>query len=532
MTTGNIFITVIEAKNLLSADSNGKSDPYCKVFYGKKKQKTKTIKKTLDPVWNEKLKFEKMKLDSDLEFEVYDWDRFGGDDPLGKTKISVRELVESNTNQPTIEYEQWQELVPIKSGQKAQGEIHIKLSIEIKSRSDSNETNQNPQIAKPKELNFGIEVSIEEEFEPRKLFFGLAWDLLDEKGVDLDVSAVMFDQKGNIFDSVYFGNQTSKDNSLVLSGDNTTGRGEGDDETIQMILQKIDKSVVAILFVISVYSQQHTFSNVETATSHIVDSTDNKELYHFSLGCNQAQGKTVLIFGRLFRYQGLWRYSQINRFLPDKNLKEMPRGFGSVIPQLKESLLDLIPNIKIKPNEKKIMLSKGQSCEIPSDLIAMHVGLGWDPPKTSGRSVDLDASILMYDYKKDIYDTVYYANKTSKDNSIVHSGDNVTGQGQGDDEVITVNLNKIAREVKYLVVVVTSYSGHTFNTIQNSFVRILAPNSKKERIRYNLKKLGAKTALIVGLIVRENVWNFKAIGDVTDGKTAKDLTHKAKSFLN
>ena len=138
---------------------------------------------------------------------------------------------------------------------------------------------------------------------------------------------------------------------------------------------------------------------------------------------------------------------------------------------------------------QKISLSK----EAGGTLTKVTMGLGWDVAKkggmlgglfgSSGGSVDLDASCVMFDDSNKIIDTVWFRQLKSKDGSIVHTGDNLTGEGDGDDEQINVDLSRVPSNVKALIFTVNSFTGQTFDTIESAYCRMLDSSNNKEIAR-------------------------------------------------
>ncbi|MER8970169.1 TerD family protein [Mesorhizobium sp. M0808] len=190
-----------------------------------------------------------------------------------------------------------------------------------------------------------------------------------------------------------------------------------------------------------------------------------------------------------------------------------------------------------------ISLSKGQTVDLSKKapgLSHLHVGLGWDPIKKKGffgfgkgsDSIDLDASILVFDGSKNVIDTVWFQQKKSKDGSILHSGDNLTGEGDGDDEVIRVDLNKLTPAAQHLVVTVNSFRGQTFEEVDNAFCRLVDESSDAELFRYELNEKGRHTGVIMALISRQGgAWSAKAIGEPGRGKTVADMVTSAQSLI-
>ena len=128
-----------------------------------------------------------------------------------------------------------------------------------------------------------------------------------------------------------------------------------------------------------------------------------------------------------------------------------------------------------------ISLSKNQKVSLSkesSGLSQLTVGLGWDPAKKSGffakllasDSIDLDASCLLLDAGGNVQDQIWFRQLKSKCGSIVHTGDNLTGEGDGDDEVIKVNLGQLPSNVEHIAFTVNSFSGQSFNDVDNAFL--------------------------------------------------------------
>ena len=192
-----------------------------------------------------------------------------------------------------------------------------------------------------------------------------------------------------------------------------------------------------------------------------------------------------------------------------------------------------------------VNLSKGQKISLEKEaggaLSQIKMGLGWDvgaaPQKSggflgglfggggsAGGSIDLDASCIMLDANKQMVDAIWFGQLQSKDGSIQHTGDNRTGAGDGDDEVINVNLSRIPNHVQALVFTVNSFTGQTFATVNNAFCRLVNASNNSEVARYDLSAQGSHTALILAKIYRHNgEWKMHAIGETASGRTFHDL---------
>jgi tellurium resistance protein TerD len=167
-----------------------------------------------------------------------------------------------------------------------------------------------------------------------------------------------------------------------------------------------------------------------------------------------------------------------------------------------------------------INLQKGQRESI--DAPKFTIGLGWDTNSSStGSAFDLDASIfLLGDNKKIVSDEhfVFYNNLISPDGSVEHTGDNLTGDGDGDDEQIKVDLSKIDSRVSEICIVVTIHEAESrrqnFGQVRNSFIRIFDAGSNQEILKYELEEdFSIETAVEFGrLYKREGKWKFEAVG--------------------
>ncbi len=186
-----------------------------------------------------------------------------------------------------------------------------------------------------------------------------------------------------------------------------------------------------------------------------------------------------------------------------------------------------------------ISLQKGQKVSLSKDnagLAKVIVGLGWDEVKSSSggglfsslfkaqpKPIDCDASAIMLKNGKfvDQKDLVYYGNLRHKSGTVNHQGDNLTGEGEGDDEQIIIDLSKVPQEYDKIVIVVNIYQAvqrnQHFGLIENAFIRLVDARNNKEMCKYNLTDdYSGMTAMIFGEVYRHNgEWKFSAIGQGT-----------------
>lgn len=171
-----------------------------------------------------------------------------------------------------------------------------------------------------------------------------------------------------------------------------------------------------------------------------------------------------------------------------------------------------------------VTLSKGQNVSLSkTDPLLKHIliGLGWDARSSDGQDFDLDASVFMTtDNGKVPSDDyfVFYNQLKSPCGSVQHTGDNLTGDGDGDDESVIVELEKVPANIKSLFVTVTIHDAETrrqnFGQVSNAFVRLVNHETGQEVLRFDLSEdYSTETAMVFGEVYRHNGdWKFRAIG--------------------
>ena len=182
-----------------------------------------------------------------------------------------------------------------------------------------------------------------------------------------------------------------------------------------------------------------------------------------------------------------------------------------------------------------ISLSKGGNISLSkaasdsgssSNLSKVTVGLGWDPRATDGQEFDLDAVVFLCNSSAKVRsndDFIFYNQLQSKDGSVVHQGDNRTGEGDGDDEVVEVQLSALSSDIEKVVFGVTIHDADSrrqnFGMVSNAFVRVVNSSDGKEIARYDLSEDSSmETAMIFAELYKRNgEWKFKAIGQGFSG---------------
>ncbi|MBQ0983524.1 TerD family protein [Streptomyces sp. F63] len=171
-----------------------------------------------------------------------------------------------------------------------------------------------------------------------------------------------------------------------------------------------------------------------------------------------------------------------------------------------------------------VSLSKGGNVSLSKEapgLTAVTVGLGWDVRTTTGTDFDLDASALLVDSAGKVLSDqhfVFFNNLKSPEGAVEHTGDNLTGEGEGDDEQIKVALTTVPAQVDKIVFPVSIHEAETrqqsFGQVRNAFIRVVNQADNNELARYDLTEdASTETAMVFGELYRHgSEWKFRAVG--------------------
>jgi tellurium resistance protein TerD len=182
-----------------------------------------------------------------------------------------------------------------------------------------------------------------------------------------------------------------------------------------------------------------------------------------------------------------------------------------------------------------VSLSKGGNVSLSKEapgLKNLLVGLGWKPRTTDGAAFDLDVSVFIVDENGKVRsdsDFVFYNNKIGDNGAVEHTGDNRTGEGEGDDESVKIDLTKVSANVKRLIFAVTIHEadtrGQNFGQVGDAFIRTVNQDGNTEIARFDLSEdASTSTAMIFGEVYRGSTpddWKLKAVGQGYEGGLAK-----------
>ena len=339
---------------------------------------------------------------------------------------------------------------------------------------------------------------------------GLGWDFTGGEAFDLDASVTGFDAMLNVVDSIYFNHKRGLSGSVIHFGDNTTGVGQGDDEVIQVILNRVPMNVRYLAVTINSFKKnsliraRSAYIRLYTRTYHIgkyllqrtkdciglllgvFERSQDPYMWYFRVMADPIKGNKVTL-----------SYNDIKTLLGAYSMYNMTAQRRIVHPLPGEPLIEFNKWIKL-------------------DNRFFYVGLGWNIQQ--GMNYDLDASILTFDRMNNLMEIIYHKNMRSYDGSILHYGDNRTGKGEGDDEVLSIDFGALNPNTFTMAVVVNSFKGNSMINVFDAFIRIY---DQQKFIGVNvLKKCPDCIGLCLGIFRKDmnnGVWSFCAIKEIVRG---------------
>ncbi|MEV6170085.1 TerD family protein [Streptomyces sp. NPDC051954] len=191
---------------------------------------------------------------------------------------------------------------------------------------------------------------------------------------------------------------------------------------------------------------------------------------------------------------------------------------------------------KINLDKGRVSLQKNQTVSLVKGgrplLSQVKMGLGWEPAYR-GKDIDLDASVIAYGPQRNHIDSCYFGKLSIVNGAIKHSGDNLTGEGGGDDEVIVVDLGRLPQEVTGLVFTVNSFSGQKFTEVAKAYCRLLDAATGEELVRFDLTTAEPQTGVLMAKMIRQfsGEWEMTAMGDFVKSRTVRGMVKPAAQSL-
>ncbi|MFC8534920.1 TerD family protein [Streptomyces sp. NPDC057249] len=183
--------------------------------------------------------------------------------------------------------------------------------------------------------------------------------------------------------------------------------------------------------------------------------------------------------------------------------------------------------VSLRKNETVSLVKAGRPL-----LSQVKMGLGWEPA-FRGKDIDLDASVIVYGPRRNHLDSCYFGKLSVLNGAIKHSGDNLTGEGAGDDEVIVVDLGRIPAEATGLVFTVNSFTGQKFTEVAKAYCRLVDAATDEELVRFDLTGAEPQTGVMMAKLIKQfsGEWEMTAMGDFVKSRTVRGMVKPAAQAL-
>ncbi|MFJ7070659.1 TerD family protein [Streptomyces sp. NPDC101115] len=191
---------------------------------------------------------------------------------------------------------------------------------------------------------------------------------------------------------------------------------------------------------------------------------------------------------------------------------------------------------KINLDKGRVSLQKNQTVSLVKGgrplLSQVKMGLGWEPA-FRGKDIDLDASVIAYGPQRNHIDSCYFGKLSILNGAIKHSGDNLTGEGAGDDEVIVVDLGRLPADCTGLVFTVNSFSGQKFTEVAKAYCRLLDAASGEELVRFDLTTAEPQTGVMMAKLIKQfsGEWEMTGMGEFVKSRTVRGMVKPAAQAL-
>ncbi|GAA1043951.1 TerD family protein [Streptomyces murinus] len=377
--------------------------------------------------------------------------------------------------------------------------------------------------------------------------------------VRLDVSGLLLTGDGKVRsdDDFIFYNQPSGPGVAYRSG------GGAAPDAITVDTAAVPPDIEKIVVTASPDAAGQTFQGIEP-TATIRDADGGAVLATFTPP--QLGAETALVVVEVYRRGGQWKARAVGQGYAN-GLAGIATDFGVTVeepaaapaapsqpaapaaPPVAPSMAPPMPAAppaapaapapgsgKINLDKGRVSLQKNQTVSLVKGgqplLSQVRMGLGWEPA-FRGADIDLDASVIAYGPQRNHIDSCYFGKLTILKGAVKHSGDNLTGEGAGDDEVIVVDLGRIPQEVTGLVFTVNSFSGQKFTDVAKAYCRLVDAATDEELVRFDLTQAEPQTGVLMAKLIRQfsGEWEMTAIGDFVKARTVRNMVDPAAKAL-
>jgi stress response protein SCP2 len=363
--------------------------------------------------------------------------------------------------------------------------------------------------------------------------------------VRLDVSGLLLTADGKVRsdDDFVFYNQPSGPGVTYRSG------GGAAPDAITVDTASVPDGIEKIVVTASLDAAGATFAGTEP-TATIREADGGSVIATFTPP--RLGAETALVVAEVYRRGDAWKVRAVGQGYAD-GLAGIATDFGVSVDPPATSTSSAAPPASTAPqappetpapsgagkvnlDKGRVSLKKNQSVSLVKGgkplLSSVRMGLGWEPAY-GGKAIDLDASVIAYGPQRNHVESCYFGRLTILNGAIQHSGDNLTGEGSGDDEAITVHLGGLPPEVTGLVFTVNSFSGQKFNQVAKAYCRLLDATTGEELVRFDLTGAEPSTGVMMCKLIRQfsGEWEMTALGDFVDARTVKGMVKPAALSL-
>ncbi|MFJ4520509.1 TerD family protein [Streptomyces sp. NPDC088810] len=364
--------------------------------------------------------------------------------------------------------------------------------------------------------------------------------------VRLDVSGLLLTGDGKVRsdDDFIFYNQPSGPGVTYRSGGGTAP------DAVTVDTAAVPPEIEKIVVTASPDAAGQTFQGIEP-TATIRDADGGAVLATFTPP--QLGTETALVVVEIYRRAGQWKARAVGQGYAN-GLAGIATDFGVTVEEPAAAPAPAVPVAppvpvapaappqpvapppppapgagKINLDKGRVSLQKNQTVSLVKGgrplLSQVRMGLGWEPA-FRGKDIDLDASVIAYGPQRNHIDSCYFGKLTILNGAVRHSGDNLTGEGGGDDEVITVDLGRLPQEVTGLVFTVNSFSGQKFTEVAKAYCRLVDAATDEELARFDLTGAEPQTGVLMAKLIRQfsGEWDMTALGTFVKARTVRNMT--------
>ncbi|MGW1808651.1 TerD family protein [Streptomyces sp. NPDC002078] len=376
--------------------------------------------------------------------------------------------------------------------------------------------------------------------------------------VRLDVSGLLLTADGKVRsdDDFIFYNQPAGPGVTYASG------GGAAPDAITVDTAAVPPDIDKIVVTASPDTAGQTFQGIEP-TATIRDADGGAVLATFTPP--QLGAETALVVVEIYRRGGVWKARAVGQgyanglagiatdfgvTVEEPAAAAPPQPAAPPVPTMQPPVTPPAPPMsappappspapgagKINLDKGRVSLQKNQTVSLIKGgrplLSQVKMGLGWEPAFHAA-DIDLDASVIAYGPQRNHIDSCYFGKLTILNGAIRHSGDNLTGEGAGDDEVITVDLGRLSQEVTGLVFTVNSFSGQKFTEVAKAYCRLLDATTGEELVRFDLTHAEPQTGVLMAKLIRQfsGEWDMTALGDFVKARTVRNMVEPGARAL-